>query len=250
MGTTSASPSWLMTARPAEKSAIGAMVRAVRCKSRKLRCDVDPLDRLGRRALPGLPEMDQPVGLHVWQRPQQNPVDHAENRRRRANAKRERQHGHRSERAVTAQRAQRHFDVLNQAVHVAPARQRPCPCMRLRELRATAARRSRTTRGATTGSPTVGRRSPSADNLCPLPCLPRERVIPGGAGDCRAKHGLRGAKPRRAAVNPYAVIMRLWVGGPRAARRNGSRRRRASRTVTPSRCCPARRACRSIPRAR
>ena len=215
-------------------------VRAVRCKSRKLRCDVDPLDRLGRRALPGLPEMDQPVGLHVWQRPQQNPVDHAENRRRRANAKRQRQHGHRGKRAVTAQRAQRHFDVLNQAVHVAPARQRACPCCG--ELRAPVACRRRTTRHRetgefrendclpdlltslcpTTGSPTVGRRSPCADNLCPLPSLPRtarhSRMEPAIA--VRARPPRRQTAPRL--CQPLCCDHAAVGRRPRAARRNGS----------------------------
>ena len=75
--------------------------RRVRCQSRKLTCELDPLDRLGRRALPAVcPKCDQPFGLHIWQRPQQNAVDHAEDRRRRANAKRQRQHRHRGEGAA------------------------------------------------------------------------------------------------------------------------------------------------------
>ncbi len=63
------------------------------------------------------PESHDAIGVFVWQGPQQNGVDHAENRAIRADAQRQREHRHRGETGVLSQHSHAIPDVLPQRSH-------------------------------------------------------------------------------------------------------------------------------------
>ena len=137
---------------------------------------------------------------------------------------------------LPAQRAQRHPDVLNETVHVAAGGKDHAHAAGTyaRPSRAVVAPRA-------TGRPgSSGRMIPSQislTSLCPTAGSPTVDA---------------GARVRTALALPCQPLCCDRCACGSAGSRCSSQRRsrpRASRTVTPSRCCPARRACRSIRRA-
>ena len=55
--------------------------------------EADASDRSLSAIRAGLPDQDQPIGIAIWQRMQNNCVEHAEHRGVNANAERQRQNG-------------------------------------------------------------------------------------------------------------------------------------------------------------
>jgi hypothetical protein len=64
-----------------------------RVQSTKFACELEPIDRLLRIRLRGLPQGHEAIRLRIGERSQQDPVDDAEDGRRGAHAKGERQDG-------------------------------------------------------------------------------------------------------------------------------------------------------------
>ena len=63
------------------------------------------------------PDRDQPVVVRIGQRAEENPVDHAEDRRRRANAQRQRRNHRNREDPVAPESAQRIAHILRHRAH-------------------------------------------------------------------------------------------------------------------------------------